>query len=150
MLIRENLGNMTIEQLSRACSIEIEDLECLQSGEKYPTSIQTLKIANALNVKTYRLFRSLDEILGNLGIEKKDGWESKVLHMLGTGQIGFSLAAEIFEISCSELDKILQHSKQKLSPALMEMAKREIEELEEASDRAFLIRMEMDRKLTSL
>lgn len=38
----------------------------------------------------------------------------------------------------------------KFSPALMEMAKREMEELEEASDRAFLIRMEMDRKLTSL
>lgn len=150
MLIRENLGNMTIEQLSEACSIPLEDLECFQSDEKYPTSAQAIKIARALGVKSCRLFRSLEEILENWGIEKKEGWESKVLHMLETGQIGLSVAAEIFEISCSELDKISTTLKTKISPAIMEMAKREIEELEEASDRAFLIRMEMDRKLTSL
>ncbi len=36
------------------------------------------------------------------------------------------------------------------SPAIMEMAKRELEELEAKSDEAFLIRAEMDRKLVSL
>ncbi|MFI4937905.1 MAG: hypothetical protein ACHQJ6_05285 [Candidatus Berkiellales bacterium] len=39
---------------------------------------------------------------------------------------------------------------ERLSPALMEMAKRELEEFESQSDEAFLIRAEMDKKLSSL
>ena len=37
-----------------------------------------------------------------------------------------------------------------LSPAFMEMAKRDIEEFKSQSDEAFLIRAEMDKKLSSL
>lgn len=40
--------------------------------------------------------------------------------------------------------------REKLSPALMEMAKRELKEFQAQSDEDFLIRAEMDRKLTSL
>lgn len=37
-----------------------------------------------------------------------------------------------------------------LSPVLMEMAKRELEEFEARTDEEFLIRIEMDNKLISL
>jgi len=40
--------------------------------------------------------------------------------------------------------------REELSQALSEMAKREIKEFKAQADEAFLIRAEMDRKLTSL
>lgn len=40
--------------------------------------------------------------------------------------------------------------RKELSPALMEMARRELQEHERQSDEAFLIRAEMDRRLVSI
>ena len=40
--------------------------------------------------------------------------------------------------------------REKLSPALMKMARRELRKFQAQSDEAFLIRAEIDRKLTSI
>lgn len=44
----------------------------------------------------------------------------------------------------------LENKDEKFSPALMKMAKRELEAFKTKSDESFINRIEMDRKLTSL
>jgi hypothetical protein len=53
---------------------------------------------------------------------------------------------------CRQWDKFWEEYFQgkELSPAIMEMARKELEELQRLSDEAFLIRADMDRRLVSL